>query len=222
MITVVANLKGGSGKSTIVFNLSLWLLHHGCDVIAYDLDPQCTLSDVTRVRIEDGHEPRLVVKSAHAVYAEDLLAHREEVLVDVGAANMQAMQTAISVADRVLIPVPPSQPDVWATQRFLQLVKATLHHPVASQVFAFVNRADTHVAVRESDEAEEALCGLNGIHVLKTRICNRTMYRRTMSEGLAVFEMWPNCKAATEFDALAFSLYPHLAIGIAESERGVG
>ena len=102
MITVVANLKGGSGKSTIVFNLSVWLMHHGQQVIAYDLDPQCTLSDVARVRLEDGHQPRLHVKTAHAVYAEDLQAHEEEVLVDVGAANMQAMQTAISVADRVV------------------------------------------------------------------------------------------------------------------------
>ena len=75
MITVVANLKGGSGKSTIVFNLSIWLLHHGMDVIAYDLDPQCTLSDVARVRNEDAHEPKLVVKTAHAVYVEDLQAH---------------------------------------------------------------------------------------------------------------------------------------------------
>ena len=222
MITVVANLKGGSGKSTIVFNLSVWLMHHGQDVICYDLDPQCTLLDVGRIRTEDQHQPELTVKTTHAIYAEDLLAHKEEVLIDVGAANMQAMQTAISVADRVLIPVPPSQPDVWATQRFLQQVKAVLSHPVESEVLAFINRADTHRSVRESDEAEEALEGLPQIKVIKQRICNRTMYRRTMSEGLAVFEMWPSCKAAREFDDLAFILYPHHATQSAQPERGVG
>lgn len=222
MITVVANLKGGSGKSTIVFNLSVWLLHHNQEVITYDLDPQCTLSDVGRIRVEDQHEPGLTVKTAHEIYVEDLQAHPGETIVDVGAANLRAMQTAISVADRVLIPVPPSQPDVWATQRFLQLVDAVLHHPVESEVIAFINRGDTHRSVRESDEAEAALEGLDGIHVLKNRICNRTMYRRTMSEGLAVFEMWPSCKAAREFDELAFALYPQFAAQNVQPERGVG
>ncbi len=222
MITVVANLKGGSGKSTIVFNLSVWLLHRKQKVITYDLDPQCTLSDVGRIRVEDHHEPKLVVNTVKDVYAEDLQAHAGEIILDVGAANMRAMQTAISVADRVLIPVPPSQPDVWATQRFLQQVSGVLHHPVKSEVVAFINRADTHCAVRESDEAEQALEGLDGLDIIKHRICNRTMYRRTMSEGLAVFEMWPSCKAAREFDELAFVLYPKLAAANIQPERGVG
>ena len=48
MITVVANLKGGSGKSTVVFNLGLWLQMKGQPVVAYDLDPQLAVAiDVT-------------------------------------------------------------------------------------------------------------------------------------------------------------------------------
>ena len=40
MITIIANLKGGSGKSTVAFNLAVWLEKNNRPVIGYDLDPQ--------------------------------------------------------------------------------------------------------------------------------------------------------------------------------------
>ena len=46
MLTVVGNLKGGTGKSTVAFNLAVWLAHDKTGVMAFDLDPQCTLIDV--------------------------------------------------------------------------------------------------------------------------------------------------------------------------------
>ena len=52
MLTVVGNLKGGTGKSTVAFNLAVWLAHDKAGVRAFDLDPQCTLLDVTDVRTE--------------------------------------------------------------------------------------------------------------------------------------------------------------------------
>jgi len=211
MITVIANLKGGSGKSTVAFNLGVWLLNKGHPVAAYDLDPQLTLSDVATVRREEGYSPPLQVYLAQEALADHLCYHPGEVIVDVGVANLPRMNEAISVADRVIIPVPPSQPDVWATQRFLAMIKDAVlkdHHP---EVLAFINRADTHHAVRESDEAEEALGMLPGVIVLPHRLYQRTIYRRSLSEGLAVFEIWPNCKASREIDAFASSLYPDIA-----------
>jgi len=212
MITVIANLKGGSGKSTVVFNLGIWLETKGQPVVAYDLDPQCTLLDVAQVRKEEGRTPPLEVYQGHEDLANFLSYHKAEVLVDVGAASIEAMKVAISVADRVLIPVPPSQPDVWATQRFLPIVKDAVamnenEHP---ELLAFVNRADTHIAVRESDETEEALQQLTGINVLPVRLYQRTIYRRSMSEGQAIFELWRGCKAAEEFDLFARTLYPDI------------
>ena len=56
MLTIVGNLKGGTGKSTVAFNLAVWLAHDKTGVKAFDLDPQCTLLDVNEVRIEDGYE----------------------------------------------------------------------------------------------------------------------------------------------------------------------
>lgn len=211
MITVIANLKGGSGKSTVAFNLGVWLLKKGHPVAAYDLDPQMTLSDVATVRREEGYSPPLQVYLAQDALAEHLKYHPGEVIVDVGVANMDRMKEAIGVADRVIVPVPPSQPDVWATQRFIRMIEASLNKHSPPEITAFVNRADTHHAVRESDEAHEALSMLPGLNVSPHRLYQRTVFRRSLSEGLAVFEIWPNCKAAKEVDVFASSLYPEIA-----------
>jgi chromosome partitioning protein len=215
MITVIANLKGGSGKSTVAFNLAVWLERNGRKVIGYDLDPQCTFSDLGMLRREIGNKPDIEIHSVRAVLGEQLMAHGEcEVLVDVGAANMAAMKEAMATADRVLIPVPPSQADVWATQRFLHIVSPDMEVVKLNgrhRTMAFVNRADTNLSIRETEETEEALRMLPGIdEVMPQRLKMRTSFRRSLSEGLAVFEMWPRSKAADEFRVLATALYPEV------------
>ena len=88
MITVIANLKGGSGKSTVAFNLAVWLEKHGRTVIGYDLDPQCTFSDLAMLRKEIGNKPDLTIHAVRAVLKDQLLSHEGvEVIVDVGAAG---------------------------------------------------------------------------------------------------------------------------------------
>ena len=211
MITVIANLKGGSGKSTVTFNLAIWLKMKGEEVIAYDLDPQQTLNDVARVREEDGTTPELEVNVIDGLdVSEHLCSHSCHVLVDVGAGNMDAMKAAISTADRVVVPVQPSQPDVWATQRFLQIVSDACGDNKHPELIAFINRADTHHAVRESDEAEEALGMLGKFKVIPNRLCQRTNFRRTFSEGLSIFELSEKSKSAEEFERFAHALYPSL------------
>ncbi|MEO5334713.1 MAG: AAA family ATPase [Magnetococcus sp. YQC-5] len=211
MITVVGNLKGGCGKSTITFNLAVWLARSGVDVVTFDLDPQATLSDAIEVRKEEGVLPQIRVFRSESDPAKIMATHKGEALVDVGASNLWAMRQAIAQADRILSPVPPSQADVWSTARFLDIVKETAFSKAKRpEILLFVNRADTHPMLKESDETEAALQSLPGVTVLTTRICQRTAYRRSFSEGRAVFELSPGSKASREFLDLAATLYPAL------------
>jgi len=206
MITVVANLKGGSGKSTVSFNLAVWLLGRGYEVQAFDLDPQLTFHDVAQIRKDEEHQPELTVTALERLSVD--INSDAEIIFDVGAANPEGMREAIRLADRIIIPVPPSQPDVWATQRFLKIVREAregMDKPI--EILVFVNRADTHHAVRESDDTEAALAQLPNVVVLPQRLYQRTIYRRSMSEGLAVFELWRGSKGSDEFEAFASALY---------------
>ena len=207
MITIIGNLKGGTGKSTVAFNLAIWLKIHQGSVTLFDLDPQKTLSDVVDIREEEGYEPELeVLDDVNALKAWK--RKKSEVIVDVGTSDFDAMKSALKLADRIITPVPPSQADIWSTQRFLKLIREeTGGARKMPPVYGFINRADTHRGVRETDEAEEALEYLKSITRIDLRLYQRTAYRRSFSEGLAVFEMQPSSKASKEILSLAKLLY---------------
>jgi len=208
MITVIGSLKGGSGKSTVTFNLAVWLAMADVKVQLIDIDPQATLTDVGDVRMEEGFDPPLKVMDKRTL-ASDRLAGADETLIDVGTSDMDAMRRALQVCDRVVVPVPPSQADIWSTQRYIHLI-ASVDRPKPPPVYGFINRGDTHHAVRETDEAAAALVSLPGIKFIKSRLGQRTVFRRSFSEGLAVFELEPRGKASREFLSLAAALYPNL------------
>jgi chromosome partitioning protein len=205
MITVIANLKGGTGKSTVTFNLAVWLSSMGKEPLVVDLDPQRTLSDVAALRAEENVATHIEVLSG-AFPDVGLLEEAVEVLVDVGTADLDAFRRALVIADRVLIPVTPSQADIWSTQRFVQfLYKVT--EGDAPESIAFINRADVNRAIPASDEAAAALTSLPGIRLISQRVSDRPVFRDSFSEGLAVFELEPRSKAAAEFVALATALF---------------
>lgn len=205
MITIIGSLKGGSGKSTVTFNLAVWLMMAQANVLVIDADPQSTFTDVADVRGEEGFEPKLNVKGTSFLTKKSLKGF-DEVLIDVGTADIEAFKIALNMADRVVIPVPPSQADIWSAQRFLRFIADEVTGP-KPEVLAFINRADTHHAIRESDEAAAALVSLPNIKYIKQRLSQRTVFRRSFSEGLAVFELEPRGKGAREFYSLTSTLY---------------
>jgi chromosome partitioning protein len=209
MITVIGSLKGGSGKSTITFNLAVWLAMAERHVAVIDADPQATLTDVLEVRREEGYEPTVERLDTAQIQYGDGFQDYEDVLIDVGTASMDNLRSALRIADRLLVPVPPSQADIWSTQRFLRFVASTVTDK-SPEIIGFINRGDTHRSVRETDEAAAALVSLPGIRYVKPRLSQRTAYRRSFSEGLAVFEQEPRGKATAEWNALSAVLYADL------------
>lgn len=209
MITVIGSLKGGSGKSTLTFNLGVWLTMAGLKVQTIDADPQATLTDVAEVREEEGFSPRLPVVSPE-VLRQGQLPDADETLIDIGTADMDAVMRSLRICDRVVVPVPPSQADVWSTQRFIRMVRKVEGRAAPPDLLGFINRADTNPAIRETEEAAAALVSLSHIQLIKRRLSQRTIFRRSFSEGLAVFELHSSSKGAREFQALAAKLYPHV------------
>jgi len=203
MLTLFANFKGGTGKSTIVFNMAVWRMAQGQNVTVCDLDPQRTLTDVASIRDEDGTEPPL--KVVHKLPAKGKAAG--DWLIDVGTSDMTSLRAAIRMADKIVIPVTPSQADIWATQHFLGIVAEEHKTTKAPPMVAFVNRADPHPRSRENAESMEALETLKPLKALSQKMVQRLAFRRSFSEGLAVFELEPNSKAASELDALARAIY---------------
>ena len=205
MITVIANLKGGTGKSTVAFNLAIWLQDAGRRAAVIDLDPQRTLSDAVALRAEEGIEPAIQVEAGS--FSEVTLPDdAEEILIDVGTADLGSFKQAIMIADRILIPVTPSQADIWSTQRFVRFLYKNTHGNPPDAI-TFLNRADTNKTIRASDEAAAALNALPGVRLMTQRLSDRIVFRDSFSEGLAVFELEPRTVASREFKAFAEALF---------------
>lgn len=208
MITVIANLKGGTGKSTVTFNLAVWLRSADRKAAVIDLDPQRTLSDAAALRMEEGIEPSVQVEAGtfpDVSLPEDV----EEIVIDVGTADLESFKQAIMIADRILIPVTPSQADIWSTQRFVGFLNKNTHGNPPESI-TFLNRVDTNKTSQASDEAAAALNALPGVQLMPQRLPDRAVFRDSLSEGLAVFELEPRSIASREFKALAESLFGHV------------
>jgi chromosome partitioning protein len=205
VITLIGNLKGGTGKSTVNFNIAVWLASYRRPPLLFDLDPQRTLTDVVELREEEAYRPVLSICHDMDKIAGD---YPGEILIDVGTADLEAMNAAIRHAQRVLVPVTPSQADVWSTQRFMQIIRTQRAGSPMPQVLAFINRADANPMMRETEETAEALGMLAGLSCIGPRLTQRAAFRRSFSEGQAVFELEPNSKAALEIKTLADALYP--------------
>lgn len=202
MLTLYANFKGGTGKSTVVFNMAVWLAARGREVTICDLDPQRTVTDVAEIRDEMGYEPAVTV--THELPRS---AAKGEWLADVGLSDTEAMRAAIRAAGRIVVPVTPSQADVWATQHFLKIIADERKGRKKIPIVGFINRADPHPRSRENAETVEALGMLGGIERVKPKLVQRLAFRRSFSEGLAPFELEPRGKAAAELEALARVIY---------------
>ena len=120
---------------------------------------------------------------------------------------MAAVGDAIRICSQIIIPVTPSQADIWATQRFLEIIKAERGKQRMPKIRAFINRADPHPRSRENAETFEALGMLGALKPLDAKLVQRLAFRRSFSEGLAVNELEPAGKAASELDALAKEIY---------------
>lgn len=116
-VIVVANPKGGVGKSTLSTNVAAWLAHQGRRVALGDLDRQqsarswLSLRPASLPRIErwdvDPAEPLRTPKGVDVV-----------VLDTPAGLHDKALGAVLKVADQVIVPVQPSPFDIQATHAF--------------------------------------------------------------------------------------------------------
>jgi chromosome partitioning protein len=117
-IVLIANPKGGVGKSTAATNLAGYFARRGYATMLGDLDRQ--QSALAWLRIRPASLPRVESwDRSDAKIARPPKGVTHVVLDSPAGIHGHALKDALKVADRLIIPLQPSLFDIYATQAFL-------------------------------------------------------------------------------------------------------
>ena len=208
MILAVGNTKGGVGKTTLAVNLAILRALAGRDVLLVDGDEQGTAASFTDLRAEQLGTPGYTAVSlqgtAVRTQVRQMAGKYDDVLIDVGGRDTGSLRAALTVADRLLVPVQPRSFDVWAVERMAELVAEARALNERLEAFSVLNAADAQG--RDNEEAAAALREVPGIAYLPGPVVRRKAFPNAAAVGRSVLEQSQgqrDPKAAGELEALA-------------------
>lgn len=121
MTILIANPKGGCGKTTLAINLAGYFARRGRCVVLSDLDRQQSARAWLSRR--SAELPVIHAWDARKEGSPDFDFEPEVVILDTPAGMRgQRLKTAVKHVDRVLIPVQPSPLDMHTTDDFVELL----------------------------------------------------------------------------------------------------
>jgi chromosome partitioning protein len=214
VILAVANTKGGVGKTTLAFLISVARARAGRDVWLVDADPQGSASTAATVRADGGREPVLACSAYPDARALGIQLRRqaskfEDIVIDVGGRDTEALRVALVLADTVLIPVQPRGLDIWALGAIAGLVEGARSTRDGLRALAVINLADPGISADNTDAAA-ALADFSTFEVATTQLVRRKAFAAAAAHGMGIDELSPSDpKAASELEALVSTVYAH-------------
>jgi chromosome partitioning protein len=180
---LVANPKGGSGKTTLATNLAGCLAHTGDAVCLWDLDRQH--STLEWLKLRPSYLPRIVRLDQR----EQLPNKAQWLVLDSPAAlHGKRLTELVKEAHRVLVPIQPSLYDIAATRDFLTELKEE----------KAVRKQKTFVGIVGSRVDPRTRAGTQLITYIREHdlplvgwVRDTTMYVNAAFEGRSIFDLPP-------------------------------
>lgn len=199
---IIANQKGGSGKSTTTTHLAVAAEQAGDGpIIIADSDPQGSTADWFNDRKRAGIEtPRFapLPLSDPQNYIRQLKAAGAQYLfIDTAPSVGNVNAELFKLADMILVPLNPNPADLRSLVKGLPLMKQS------GRPFNFM-LARVRPNLRNNDAVAMALEAL-GL-VLPARMHERVIYAESFAHGKTAFEIDPKGIAAQELAAIWISL----------------
>lgn len=186
-VVLIANPKGGVGKSTLSTNLSGYFARSGHPTMLGDLDKQNSALNWLRLRAEV--LPRIVSWDYDANQIARAPAGITHVVLDSPAGlHGDLLSESLAVADRVIVPLQASLFDIYATQAFLEkLAEKGLAKP-SGKCGVVGMRVDART--RSAEQLQRFVDGL-GLPVLGT-LRDTQNYVQLAAQGLTLWDVAPS------------------------------
>ncbi|SMH52648.1 ParA family protein [Azospirillum agricola] len=185
MLTIlVANIKGGCGKTTIATHLAAASAVAGLPTVLADVDRQRSSLGWLERRPEKA--PSLIGMDWAKEFDSAPRGTKRLVIDAPAALKTKQIEDLVKMADVVVLPVLPGAFDEQATQRFLgklEELKSIARHRKAVAVVGNRMRARTKAA----DRLDQFLGGIG--HRVVTRLRDSQIYADAAATGLSLFDM---------------------------------
>ena len=199
LIISIINQKGGVGKTTLAISLASALAARKLRLLLVDADPQGSALDWVAVRGEDA--PFAAVGIPKPILHLELPKMGKDfdmIVIDGPPRIYEVARSAVMASDAVLIPVLPSQFDVWAAEESVKLLQECATYKKDLKAAFVINRKITNTAIGR--DVAKALKQYP-LPVLSSAICQRVAFAES-ARGRTVLELDPESSASKEILSL--------------------
>ncbi|KWT74677.1 MULTISPECIES: ParA family protein [unclassified Variovorax] len=185
-VVLVANPKGGVGKSTLATNIAGYFASRGHAVMLGDIDRQQSSRLWLGLRTPAAREIRTWEASEDGTVVRPPRGTTHAVIDTPAGLHGARLKEVVPMADRVLVPLQPSIFDIYATRDFLDKLLAN-RHVGKTQVGVVGMRVDGRTLAAE--RLREFVAGL-GVPVLG-ELRDTQNYVQLAARGLTLFDIAP-------------------------------
>ncbi|WP_197453859.1 ParA family protein [Caulifigura coniformis] len=207
MIIVIANSKGGVGKSTLAVHIAAWLNRQGHRVTLADCDTQQSSSEWIREAAPDVKAIRLDNPDMILNELPLLGADTDYVVADGPGSQSETSRALLLRADLAIVPCKASMLEVRAlakaTEALRQAQDIRKGKPEAKIVLSMVGK--NYRLTQDMKDAASAL----GLPMAHTALILRQIYADSPGQGATVWDLGSRAKeAADEVETLLRELLP--------------
>jgi chromosome partitioning protein len=195
MIVVVANSKGGVGKSTIAVHLAAWLHEQGHTVTLADCDAQHSSSDWLQEANPEIKSVRLAGPDQILEELPTLGKEADYVIADGPGSNTETSRMLLLCADLAIVPCKASMLEVRALNQATLALKHSHKirrgKPPAIIVLSMVGKN-----YRLTQDMRDAAAALR-LPVAQTALTLRQVYADAPGQGVVVWQLGTRAREAT-------------------------
>lgn len=232
MLIVVGGIKGGSGKTTVATNLAVWCARNKKKTLLVDADDQKSTTSWSEQRegnfvnecaneFDLNPEKERILLSGERLFPTISMSGKfcyqqlqrlkqdfEVVVVDTGGRDTTTQRSALTVADKFLVPFKPRSLDVWTLGDVKRLIdEIQVVNPNLKSLYV-INQGDARGT--DNNDAMELIKEMKCMEAVPTIIGYRKAFSNAASQGLGVWELEkPDEKANNEMEECARFVYQY-------------
>lgn len=193
MIVALANPKGGVGKSTLATNLATMFAAKDRSTLLFDTDGQGSARKWGALRESLGIRPKIPFYSQTGdmyVSLEVMADAVDVVVVDTAGKRGPELALVLALADVVIVPVTPSQFDVWALDDIADVLESLTDKGAEFKTHAVINNTSYNPKSRDVKATRGALKAYEAYFAAcETHIVGKQVFKDALLTGQGVIEM---------------------------------